>query len=399
MTKPAIDGGAAPDSGRRQRLSDLALLRIAVAPAPEREIVRDLAQYAEPPGSSSVLKAELGLAIAGLMADGRIDRDGDRLAPTETGVRSMATLAGPVMTAAAPVMPRSTEARQCLLTAWALGVTHGSAPRRKAAEKADGLRALIVEAAWGIETAGRPSASRIRSRLAVLALERAFGSGIRSGLGAKTAMSAKASRLLAGQLARKPRQHATDARLVAQLAAEAVGASRPDLALLRQGVVRRHLARGTLRLIPGPEQQATRPAPMPAVARASVEPANGEPAARPAHPVRLVTPEAPEPGPAAACPAREAFAAAVKAAAAECAEGWPGNRKAFVSHVWRLIRERHAGWRIGEIEFKSMLAEAHRLGLVVLANADLRDRRTLADIEASAVSYKNTVWHFVRVEE
>lgn len=399
MTKPAIDGGAGNDSDRRQRLSDLALLRIAAAPAPEREIVRDLAQYADPPAAASVLKAELGLAIAALLADGRIDRDGDRLSPSASGALSAAALAGAAGPAGSPVRTRSTEARQCLLTAWALDVARASVQRRRAAEKADGLRALIVEAAWGIETTGRPSASRIRSRLAVLALERAFGSGIRTGLRAKTAMSPKASRLLAGQLARRPRQHATDARLVAQLAAEAVGASKPDLALLRQGVVRRFIAHGTLRLVPGPRQPSTRPAPVPAVTDEPEghAPRVDEPAARPANPVRLVMPETA--APAATRPARETFAAAVKTAAAECAEGWPGNRKAFVSRVWGLFRERHADWSIGEIEFKSMLAEAHRLGLVLLANADLRDRRTLADIEASAVSYKNTVWHYVRVEE
>jgi hypothetical protein len=46
-----------------------------------------------------------------------------------------------------------------------------------------------------------------------------------------------------------------------------------------------------------------------------------------------------------------------------------------------------------------MLAEAHRLGALVLANADLKDKKSIPDLESSAVPYKNTVWHFVRVEE
>ena len=46
-----------------------------------------------------------------------------------------------------------------------------------------------------------------------------------------------------------------------------------------------------------------------------------------------------------------------------------------------------------------MLAEAHRLGALVLANADLKDKKNMAAIESSAVPYKNTVWHFVRVDE
>ena len=45
-----------------------------------------------------------------------------------------------------------------------------------------------------------------------------------------------------------------------------------------------------------------------------------------------------------------------------------------------------------------MLVEAHRSGQVMLANADLKNRTDLADFQRSAVTYKNTVWHFVRLE-
>ena len=46
-----------------------------------------------------------------------------------------------------------------------------------------------------------------------------------------------------------------------------------------------------------------------------------------------------------------------------------------------------------------MLAEAHRAGLIVLANADLKDQRSIADIQASAIAYKNTIFHYVRVDD
>jgi len=92
------------------------------------------------------------------------------------------------------------------------------------------------------------------------------------------------------------------------------------------------------------------------------------------------------------------FARAVKMAAAGRAEGWSGSRKAFISHVWDAIRAREASWGLSEIEFKCMLAEAHRAGALVLANADLKDKKNMREIELSAVPYKNTVWHFVRVE-
>jgi len=144
---------------------------------------------------------------------------------------------------------------------------------------------------------------------------------------------------------------------------------------------------------------ATVPVPLPAATGgAGVRPTVREsPAAAPtpandAEPAALSAPVSSRPG-------IEDFAREVKAAAERSAEGWPGNRKAFISRVWQAIRASWTEWHLSEIEFKCMLAEAHRAGQIVLANADLKDKRSIADIEASAISYKNTVWHYIRVEE
>jgi hypothetical protein len=93
------------------------------------------------------------------------------------------------------------------------------------------------------------------------------------------------------------------------------------------------------------------------------------------------------------------FSHAVVSAARPVSEGWPGNRKAFISLVWKAIRSTHPEWELSEIAFKSMLAEAHRSGHVVLAGADLKDKCDQKALEESKVLYKNTVWHFVRVED
>jgi hypothetical protein len=79
-------------------------------------------------------------------------------------------------------------------------------------------------------------------------------------------------------------------------------------------------------------------------------------------------------------------------------QGWPGNRRAYISHVWRHIREQRPDWGVSEIEFKCMLAEAHRAGHVVLANADLKDSTNIKDVQESAVVFKNAVFHFIRVD-
>jgi hypothetical protein len=92
------------------------------------------------------------------------------------------------------------------------------------------------------------------------------------------------------------------------------------------------------------------------------------------------------------------FASEVRRHAASHAQGWSGDRKAYISHVWRNIREKRPDWGLSEIEFKCMLAEAHRAGQIALANADLKDKDNIKDVQDSAVSYRNAVFHFIRVD-
>ena len=271
------------------------------------------------------------------------------------------------------------EMRDGALIAAALHLGGASVKRQRGLAKIDGLRLAIVESHWGLKVRGTPTPASVRSALAVVALQRAFGNTIKGGLGAKSALSPKASRLLAGQLAREPRDFGTDARLIAALCADVIGVKRSDLAALRQAVLKQYFGdAGGLET----DCLVTGPAVAPRLAR---PPAAGSPP-----PTVLALPSRPDP---------TRFAVAVRTAARACAEGWPGNRKAFVSHVWATIRTEHPEWRVSEVEFKSMLAEAHRTGLIVLANADLKDKRHLKDIQDSAIAYKNTVWHYIRVEE
>jgi hypothetical protein len=81
------------------------------------------------------------------------------------------------------------------------------------------------------------------------------------------------------------------------------------------------------------------------------------------------------------------------------AEGWGGNRKALISKVWQAVRARHPDWALTEIEFKCMLAEAHRAGHLSLASVDLRSARDEGELARSAITYKNIVWHLVRVTD
>jgi hypothetical protein len=88
----------------------------------------------------------------------------------------------------------------------------------------------------------------------------------------------------------------------------------------------------------------------------------------------------------------------VRRLAAGEAQGWSGDRKAYISRVWRTLREQRPEWGLSEIQFKCMLAEAHRAGQLALANADLKDETNIRDVQDSAVIYRNAVFHFIRVD-
>jgi hypothetical protein len=158
------------------------------------------------------------------------------------------------------------------------------------------------------------------------------------------------------------------------ISAEQVGATRADIEILRLALLRRLVA-GALR-----EQAQAKPAPE-RIARTT---ANGAVESAPM---------------AAKRPGLALFSAGVLTAARSHAQGWPGSRKAFISQVWKAIRTSHPDWDLSEIEFKDMLVGAHRAGQVVLSSADLKNKQNLKEFEDSAISYKNTVWHFVRVDD
>jgi hypothetical protein len=88
----------------------------------------------------------------------------------------------------------------------------------------------------------------------------------------------------------------------------------------------------------------------------------------------------------------------VRRHAAAAAHGWSGDRKAYISHVWRNVRSQHPGWNLSEIEFKAMLAEAHRTGQLALAHVDLKDKSNIKDVQDSALIYRNAVFHLIRAD-
>ena len=372
-------------------ISELALARIgADGGATRADIQKSVGPLASHRLSPSELRRAADTGLELLEAGQMVREKRGRYQLTEAGEAHLAEMLG------GQKLPKGwPEIRDVRLVARALGVE--PAPRMlRALERPDGLRSIIVQRHYAIMPKRVLSASRLRMSLAVIALERAFGNKIKSGLDAGKGLSVKASRLLAGQLALRPRDFGTDMRLITALAAEAVGAAQPDPAALRQAVLRNYVS----------ELLGEGPAGTPRNAEVDAATVAQIAARQDELPLQALAP-AGEPEPvtirrsrpsAANRPDLAGFARIVLDHADAQAEGWPGNRKAFISRVWQAIAEAHRDWGLSEIEFKSMLAEAHRTGHVVLASADIKSKESLADVQASAIAYKNTVWHFVRVE-
>jgi hypothetical protein len=380
----ALPRPAGAPLGRSWRL--LVFARIAAdGGATRSELAKDLAVLAAHRLSPAELRAVLDEAVATLLADGHVIEQRSRCTATPLGVAAGLDALGGKGTAK-PARTTWPELRDIRLVALALGLAEDGPSRLRQLSRPDGLRAAILVQSYQLSPRARTSPAKLRSALAAVALRRAFGNSIKGTMDAGQGLSAKAGRVLAGQLARKPRDFGTDARLIAALAAEAVGSPQVDADALRAAILRRFVSE----LLPGATNVAALPAR--AAVPQEVKPATGKPM------TTLERPPAAAPRPLAASrPDLAGFVAEVQVLAGSCADGWPGNRKAYISDVWAAVQAKHPGWGLTEIEFKSMLAEAHRTGHIVLANADLKDRRSLPRVQQSALTFKNTVLHFVRV--
>jgi hypothetical protein len=344
----------------RDIVEDLLLARIACAGGATRpQLVRDLGPLFANKLSPAEWRSRIESALIRLADESHVRENRGRYRPSEDGAMAVAQFLGEKESHARAW----SEQRDLWLVAKALGADAGKPGVRKALTRPEGLSALIVQKAFGLTLREALSPSKLRTALALVALERHAEPGKASKKAGS--LSADESRKLAAQLLRSPREASTDARLITALSAEQVSAARPEIEMLRLG-----LLRGLANRVEEARQEPPPPKrPAPIAARTMQRPGLAQ------------------------------FSAGVLSAARFHAEGWPGNRKAFISQVWEAIRTSHPEWGLSEIEFKDMLAGAHRAGQLVLASADLKNKRDIKEFEDSAILYKNTVWHFVRVED
>ncbi len=372
----------APQRQAGLSIADLVLLRVAAQSCTRAELQRDLAVLVAPKVSGTAFRRAAELAIGNHANRQFLSDTKGRLAATPFGSRTAEALIAP-----SKLKLGWDDVRNGALISQAIGVACETSAFAKAIERPEGLAALILQRHFGLATQRVLSPADLRSELAVLALEKAFGNKIKTGLAKSAGLPAKTGRLLAGQLFRKPREVPADGKLATLLAAEVVDAPSETLEALRLALLRR------LTRVPDNQKASDGDAAPAALAAESprakgrAPEADNDAAPLTASPPAIQRPDIAE------------FVSSVLDAARPVSEGWPGNRKAFISRVWKAIRTARPEWELSEIAFKSMLAEAHRTGRLVLAAADLKGKNAQADLEDSKILYKNTVWHFVRVED
>ena len=317
------------------RVRDIVLVRIATAGKTliRADLTRELQPLASHLVSPVAWAAIIDRDLAALADAGLVSIKPLGVNVTEPGMKRAALVLG------LPVLPRTwSDAKGGRLMVKALGLDNLPARRMKALLKADGLRNAIVLKAFNIKMRVLPTPARIRVELARIALRRAFGNSAPPDVAGRSGLSAKAGRNLAGRLANPPRDFPTDSRLVGALAAEHAGAAKQDLEALQLALLRRYVTKGALpELAPAKKSkrkiQTKRPqrrlhAAVPAAATASGSINIVAP------PLRSMTPALSE----TVRPDFQGFVAAVRHFADSVADGWAGNRKAYV--FARLARTR-----------------------------------------------------------
>ncbi len=374
---------AAPGLANHLGVRDLLLLRIAIGGATRADLQRDVAPLLAPRISGTEFRRAAEFGLSTLTASHLVTETKGRLTASAKGLKAAETLLTP-----ARDFPETWPEVKTALVLAALGANDTPATR-KAIQRAEGLAALVLQHHFGKPTSRVLSPADLRAQLAIIALERAFGNKIKTGLGKGAGLPAKPGRLLAGQLFKQPREIASDGKLIVGLACEITGCREASLPALELALLRA--------LMLPKEESLPQPAAAPR-AETQRRPVRTPPP-RPANDRTPLSERQPSLFDVVSPPDMPEFCQAVVDAARPVAEGWPGNRKAFISLVWKAIRNARPDWGLSEIAFKGMLAEAHRSGQLELATADLKDGRDLKSLEDSKILYKNTVWHFVRVQD
>ncbi|MCB1528780.1 MAG: hypothetical protein KDJ45_13915, partial [Hyphomicrobiaceae bacterium] len=198
---PARQSAAREEPPPSAGLRELVLVRLsATGGATRAETIRDLSFFVAHRLSPGEWRQTAEAALGELVEEGMASEKRGRFTATDEGITAAASF---LALRSNVKLGGWAEVRDSQLIARALGLEAESTPKLKALGTPEGLRALVVQQAFGLNRRLKTTPARLRGELALIALERAFGNKIKSGLGSGTALSPKAGRALAAQLSRR----------------------------------------------------------------------------------------------------------------------------------------------------------------------------------------------------
>ncbi|WNG42713.1 hypothetical protein F0U60_00345 [Archangium minus] len=234
--------------------------------------------------------------------------------------------------------------RLTYLTARALGLPASNASRL---DKADNLRAVLVQKQLGLKKVGTRKLNEVRDELCWKQL------GVETD---KPFTLAAVQSFLLSQVLQSSRE-VKPSQAMEQLAARSVGARRTDAESLRLAALQSWFI----------------------------------PAAEPVPAPRSTASEPPAPAPRSTEDGLPAFAERVLDAARGATTGRFGDDRVFISHVWRALRSEG----LDEQSFKNRLVEANQKRLLSLSRADMVELMDPADVAASEISHLGSTFHFI----
>lgn len=246
-----------------------------------------------------------------------------------------------------------------LRDAWLIARVLGLAPPSREAldylRTPKGLRSLVLKRGFALALADPlPPPNAVRDALVWQTFERLRGRPV--GAFAKKAIPPNPLVvLLLSDLLESPPEAEAEV-LLGRLAAQIIGASRPDAQALRLALIRRSLDTAVT-------------------------------ANTAASPKETPAPET-----------LEGFATVVREAAQTTVEGRFGDSKVLLHQVWRTL-ERTGSRPVPDLDaFKRRLVEAHQEGLLVLTRADVTGALDPNDLAQSLIRHHNAEWHFLRLD-
>jgi hypothetical protein len=341
-----------------ETIESLVLVRLLALPQKNRpaagKIRDELYIVVQDALSASDWKSAFDAAMEQLLADRLVVKP--PLALTDAGRARALQFLG---VSSLPANIRWPQLRDVYLVAKAMGLSPESAEVRQAVKQPERLRGLVVKQEHNLPTGALPTLTQATDALAWRKL----------GVETDEPFNQKnVTRFLLGQDL-KQRTRLSTSQLRNQLPAKALDLARGDTRALRSSLLRKWAATNLCSASPDASAVLTQPVTTPTE--------TDQP--RP-QPLEL-----------------DDFARQVMNAAMSLENGHFGDRKVFINHVWKKLKDAPVCQSLDLRQFKHHLTEANNRGLLSLTRADLVGAMDSQDVQESETRYLDDVFHFVQI--